>query len=153
MIKAVILFILLASPAFAAKTPITLLCQMLAESSETQQECNTQSGWGTLPFYVPPEKVFCVTHIVLQNKFPFDPPDYGRAMRTMYFQILGFSASAHHPETHFNPPLPYGSNILPSDRLFRAYVMNGQTERQWIYGLVQGFLIDEINPINESCWP
>lgn len=97
---------------------------------------------GGFPYTVPEGKTFCLTHMYLQNKYAWNPPRYGGNMHAVYLQEEGIpSASSHHPELHFNPPVP-----LPAGYVLKATVSNGQTEGQNVWAFEQGFLVDAGKP-------
>ena len=116
-------------------TPVFLSCNVLSPSG-TDVECDT-GGW---PYQVPVGKTLCVTDLVLINKFPYDPPAYGTNMRTMYFATWGISIPAHHPQVSFNTPIRYGSGTL-----MRAWILNGMSEAQYVYGILSGFLSSTVD--------
>ncbi len=142
--KALLIASVLSMQAYAAdakSTPVTLNCYMLSEGTasstvaSTPVECET----GGFPYPVPEGKKFCITHIYLANKYPFNPLRYGgEDMRSMYFEMNGVSVTAHHPEVTFRPSFQYQGGPL-----LRAWISNGMVEAQYIYGIVQGFLIPE----------
>ena len=91
------------------------------------------------PFSVPEGKTFCLTHVYLQSKYPWEPAAYSGNMKAVYLQVSGaVTVSSHHPDLHFDPPIPY----LSGERL-EATISNSQSEAQNLFAMVQGFLIDE----------
>lgn len=94
------------------------------------------------PFSVPEGKIFCLTHVYLQTKYPWEPACYSGNMKAVYLQENGgVTVSSHHPDVHFDPPIPYfaGEKLL-------ATISNSQSEAQNIIVMEQGFLIDADQP-------
>ena len=103
-----------------------------------KQEC-TPDGKGVIrsdfPYDIPANKSLCVTDYLMANKFPYDPPEYGKRMRTLYALFLEWSVPAHHPQYSLVTPQRYPGGIK-----FRAWVLNGMSEPQNTYIEVLGFL-------------
>jgi predicted small secreted protein len=121
-----------------AGNEITLTCTIQGMPAFSVARC----VGGGFPYTVPAGKTFCLTHMYLQNKYPWEPPRYSGNMHAMYLQEANIpSASSHHPELHFNPPIP----LKAGDKLV-ATVSNGQTEPQNIWAFEQGYLVDDGQP-------
>ena len=91
---------------------------------------------GGFPLEIPAGWYFDITHILLINKYPWDPLRYNNGgMASMYFQTSAITVPSHHPEVHFDPPYRY-RGLSP----FRGFIANGQTEAQYIFAMVQGWL-------------
>ena len=116
---------------------VTLSCSVAGAPAFSVMRC----VGGGFPFTVPVGKTFCLTHMYLQSKYPWEPPRYGGNMHAVYLQEAGVTATSHHPELHFNPPYPRkaGSQLL-------ATISNAQTEPQNVFAFEQGFLVDEGQP-------
>lgn len=95
---------------------------------------------GNFPFEYPDTQDFFITQIAMVNKYDFDPPAYdsnGR-MEKMYFQTSAWTVSSHHPMIHFDPPYRYRGG-----KPFRGWINNGQTEDQYVFVYVGGYLEDK----------
>lgn len=115
---------------------VTISCSIAGAPAFSVMRCV-----GGFPYTVPAGKTFCLTHMYLQSKYPWEPPRYGGNMHAVYLQERGVTATSHHPELHFNPPYPFkaGTQLL-------ATISNAQTEPQNVFAFEQGFLVDEGKP-------
>ncbi len=87
------------------------------------------------PYVVPSARYLCVTDLLLVNKYPWEPPRYNDTMHSMYFMLPGITVTAHAPVFSLRTPLVYGPG-----RIVSAWISNGMTEPQNIYGIVLGRL-------------
>lgn len=114
---------------------ITLICAIPNFPAFSVAKC---ADGVAFPFIVPEGKIFCLTHVYLQNKYPWEPPSYSGNMKAVYLQENGgVTASSHHPDIHFNPPIPY----FAGERL-DGTISNSQSEVQNIMIMEQGYLIN-----------
>ena len=121
------------------RTPVNLIATFYMPGRAEQPDCpRTPITAGNFPYKIPDGKQLYVTHMLLVNKYPYDPPAYDAHMRAVYFQIPLITITSHHPDVHFDPPLPYTYN----DTVI-ALITNGQYEGQNMYILVQGYLEDK----------
>lgn len=114
---------------------VTLTCTIAGAPAFSVMRCVGASGF---PYTVPAGKTFCLTHMYLQSKYPWEPPRYGGNMHAMYLQETGVTITSHHPEIHFNPPYP----LMAGQKLL-ATISNAQTEPQNVFAFEQGFLVNE----------
>lgn len=115
---------------------VTITCSVAGAPAFSVMRCVGNNGG--FPYTVPAGKIFCLTHMYLQSKYPWEPPRYGGNMHAVYLQETGITATSHHPELHFNPPYPLmaGAQLL-------ATISNAQTEPQNVFAFEQGFLVNE----------
>ena len=117
---------------------ITLIGNVFAPGrNDDGTTINVELTNGGFPFEIPADKVFFITHWHLTNKYPYQPPAYDGHLASMYFLTYAGTVTAHHACDHFDPPYQYLGGSP-----FRGWIVNGMTEEQWVYAMVQGFLED-----------
>lgn len=141
------LLVLFAIPAYAQR--IQLGCAMTAPAAwvdgkdmAKMVECLPDKQaegimYSSFPYKIPANKSLCVTDYVLVNKFPYDPPEYGTRMRTLYALFPAMTVSAHAPYLNLRTPQRYVAASTPT---FQAWVINGMSEPQNVIVYVFGFL-------------
>ena len=104
-------------------------------------------GITSFPYTVPAGRGFCLTHLAMVNKFPYNPSQYGGDMRSMYFVLFsdfgGWSVPAHHHEYHFRPAV----GPFPAGTVIHASVLNNMNEAQNMMGQMGGYLV----PAPQGC--
>ena len=117
-----------------AGNQVTLICTIAAFPAFSVAQCADGIAF---PYTVPDGQMFCLTHVYLQNKYPWDPPAYSGNMKAVYLQENGgVTASSHHPDLHFDPPIPYQAG-----EKLQATISSSQTENQNVIVMEQGFLV------------
>ena len=139
----------LPSPAVAANEVIppwqavTIACWLNPSPKFSDKSCDGTS----FPYTVPAGRGFCLTHLALFNKFPFNPSQYGGDMRSMYFVLYsdfgGWTTPAHHPEYDFRPSI----GPFPAGTVIRASILNNMNEDQNTMAWMGGWLL----PAGQRC--
>ena len=128
----------------AAGSAVVVACWLNPSPAFSDVGCD---GRTSFPYTVPANRGFCLTHMAMVNKYPYNPSQYGGDMRTMYFVLFsdygGWTVPAHHPEYHFSPAV----GPFPAGTVLHASVLNNMNEAQNMMARIGGYLVRD----NQGC--